>query len=42
MVLNHEYLDNRKRADFKFRPSTGEAVNVTIRPPRKREPAPAS
>jgi hypothetical protein len=42
MVLNHEYLDNRKRADFKFRPSTGDAVNVTIRPPRQREPAPAS
>jgi Fe-S-cluster containining protein len=42
MVLNHEYLDNRKRVDFKFRPSTGEAVNVTIRPPRKRQPATTS
>jgi hypothetical protein len=39
MVLNHEYLDKRRRADFKFRPATGEAVSVTIRPPRRREPA---
>jgi Fe-S-cluster containining protein len=39
MVLNHEYLDNRRRADFTFRPSTGDAVAVTIRPPRRRDPA---
>jgi len=36
MVLNHEYLDKRQRADFSFRPSTADAVAVTIRPPRPR------
>ena len=41
MVLNHEFLDNRRKPDFKFRPSTGDAVNVTIRPPRRRDAAPA-
>lgn len=35
MVLNHEFLDNRRTPDFKFRPSTGDAVS-TIRPPRQR------
>jgi Fe-S-cluster containining protein len=35
MVLNHEFLDNRKRPDFQFRPSTADAVAVTIRPPRR-------
>lgn len=38
MVLNEEYLSSRKRPDFNFRPSTGDAVAVTIRPPR-RQPA---
>ncbi|HET6950982.1 MAG TPA: hypothetical protein VFI47_11435 [Acidimicrobiales bacterium] len=36
MVLNDEYLDNRRRADFNFKPSTGDAVAVTIRPPRRK------
>jgi hypothetical protein len=42
MVLNHEFLDNRVRADFQFRPSTADAVAVTIRPPRRSAPAAAS
>ena len=42
MVLNHEFLDNRKRPDFQFRPSTGDAVAVTIRPPRRRSDEPAA
>jgi Fe-S-cluster containining protein len=41
MVLNEEYLSSRRRADFTFRPSTADAVAVTIRPPRKRAAAPA-
>jgi Fe-S-cluster containining protein len=42
MVLNEEYLANRRRPDYTFRPSTSDAVNVTIRPPRRRETAEAA
>jgi Fe-S-cluster containining protein len=42
MVLNHEYLDNRRRPDYQFRPATGEAVAVTVRPPRRRTLAAAA
>ncbi len=41
MVLNHEFLDNRVRNDFQFRPATADAVTVTIRPPRRRTDEPA-
>lgn len=42
MVLNEEYLSNRRRPDFSFRPQTADAVAVTIRPPRARPDAPAA
>lgn len=40
MVLNEEFLQNRRRADFQFKPATAEAVPVTISPRRSRTPAP--
>ena len=42
MVLNEEYLSSRKRVDYSFKPSTADATFVTIRPPRRREPIPAT
>ncbi len=39
MVLNHEFLDNRRKVDFQFTPSTADAVAVTIRPPRRKPTA---
>jgi Fe-S-cluster containining protein len=42
MVLNEEFLSSRKRHDFTFRPATADAVAVTIRPPRRREPGAAA
>ena len=42
MVLNEEFLSSRKRNDFSFRPATADAVAVTIRPPRRREPGAAA
>jgi Fe-S-cluster containining protein len=35
MVLNEEYLSNRRRPAYNFKPQTAAAVAVTIRPPRR-------
>jgi Fe-S-cluster containining protein len=42
MVLNEEFLSSRRRPDYSFHPATGDAVAVTIRPPRRREPGAAA
>jgi hypothetical protein len=45
MVLNEDYLSNRPRPAYNFKPQTAEAVAVTIGPPRRRalaEPVGAS
>lgn len=43
MILNEEYLRSRRRPDFQFKPSTAEAVPVTItQRSSRRAPAEAS
>jgi Fe-S-cluster containining protein len=39
MVLNEDFLGNRHRADFQFKPATAEAVPVTISPRTSRTSA---